>query len=482
MKLRCTALTLLVIALPSAASSQARRADATDADAHLAAINAIFARYTASGSPGCAVSVSRDGTTLLQRGYGLADLEQGIAITPQTAFYAASVSKQFTAAAIGLLVIRGQLSLDANVRDFVPEVPDYGTPITVRHLVHHTSGLRDYLNLSPMSGSPEDEPLSEADFLSMVSRQRGVNFAPGLKYSYSNTGYVLLSLIVRRVSGLSLREFSTKELFVPLGMTNTVFRDNHTALIPRRATAYDSIDGGFRVRVPGFDLVGDGGLFTTAEDLAKWDPTTLDRALNANGLAALMLTPGRLTSGETQFYAMGLNLGTYRGVPIVRHGGSYGGYRAEYAVIPSASLTIALLCNTRSAEPFALKNRILDVYLADRLGAVAAATATAPAAPVSSATSAVSNVKFDSHELIGDYFSNELDARWTIQPGSAGGIALRRRNLAPSALTASDAARLRFTLDATPLGVRFERDQSGRVTGFVIDANDITGIRFGKLP
>lgn len=194
MKLRCTALTLLVIALPSAASAQARTADATDADAQVAAVNAIFARYTTSGSPGCAVSITRDGTTLLQRGYGLADLEQGIAITPQTAFYAASVSKQFTAAAIGLLVIRGQLSLDANVRDFVPEVPDYGTPITVRHLVHHTSGLRDYLNLSPMSGSPEDEPLSEADFLSMVSRQRGVNFAPGLKYSYSNTGYVLLSL------------------------------------------------------------------------------------------------------------------------------------------------------------------------------------------------------------------------------------------------------------------------------------------------
>jgi len=453
--------------------------DANAAATQLAAVNAIFARYTASISPGCAVSVTRDGTTLLQRGYGMADLEQRVPITPQTAFYAASVSKQFTAAAIGLLVLRGQLSLDANVRDFVPEVPDYGTPITVRHLVHHTSGLRDYLTLSPMSGLPEDEPLSEADFLSMISHQRGVNFAPGFKYSYSNTGYVLLSLIVRKVSGLSLREFSTKELFVPLGMMNTVFREDHTALIPRRATAYDSGSGGFRVRVPGFDLIGDGGLFTTVADLTKWDPTTLDRVLNVQGLSAMMLTPGRLTSGETQFYAMGLNLGTYRGLPIVRHAGSYGGYRAEYAVVPSANLTVALLCNSRGAEPFTLKNKILDVYLADRLGAVASATAPSVAAnPVSSAAS---NVKFDIRELVGDYFSNELDARWTIQADSSGGIALRRRNLAPQALSASDAATLRFTMRGTSLNVRFERDKAGRVTGFTIDANDITGIRFERV-
>jgi CubicO group peptidase (beta-lactamase class C family) len=452
----------------------------TSSAAQQDAVNAIFADYASSGSPGCAVSVTRDGSTLFQRAYGLADIEQDVPITPQSAFYAASVSKQFTAAAIGLLVLRGQLSLDANVRDLVPEVPDYGTPITVRHLLHHTSGLRDYLSLSAISGAPEDAPLTESDFLATISRQRGLNFAPGTRYSYSNTGYVLLSLIVRQASGLSLREYATREIFMPLGMANTVFRDSHTTLIPRRATAYDTIDGGFRTRVPGFDLVGDGGLFTTAEDLAKWNPAALDRALDVPGLSALMVERGRLDSGETIDYAMGLNIGTYRGAPIVRHGGSYGGYRAAYAVVPSASTTVALLCNIRSAAPFAMTNRILDVYLGDRLAENAPAT---PAAvPASTAArSPISNPGFETRELLGDYFSAELDARWTIQPGATDGIALRRQNLAPMALSVIDTAQLHFTISDTPLALRFERDGSGHVTGFIADIDEISGIRFEKL-
>ena len=169
----------------------------------------------------------------------------------------------------------------------------------MRHLLHHTSGLRDYLSLQPIAGWPEDMLLTEGDFLALVSRQKGLNFAPGTKHLYSNTGYVLLSLIVRKVSGLSLREFAAKELFTPLGMTNTVFRDNHTTTVPRRATAYEPLaSGGFRTRVPGFDVAGDGGLFSTAEDLAKWDPTALDVALNAPGLSALMVTPGASRFGR----------------------------------------------------------------------------------------------------------------------------------------------------------------------------------------
>jgi CubicO group peptidase (beta-lactamase class C family) len=476
MRRRTTALVLLAVTIPATASAQTR----TAATAQQEAVNAIFAGYSSSGSPGCAVSVTRDGSTVFQRGYGLADIEQNVPITPQSAFYAASVSKQFTAAAIALLVLRGQLSLDANVRDFVPEVPDYGTKITVRHLLHHTSGLRDYLSLSAISGAPEDAPLTESDFLATISRQRALNFAPATKYSYSNTGYVLLSLIVRKVSGLSLREYATKEIFMPLGMTSTVFRDSHTTLIPRRATAYDTIDGAFRTRVPGFDLVGDGGLFTTAADLAKWNPMELDGALRAPGLSALMVERGRLASGDTIDYAMGLNIGTYRGAPIVRHGGSYGGYRAAYAVVPSASMTVALLCNIRSAAPFVMANRILDVYLGDRLAENAPATPAAVAASTA-ATSPVSNVRFEARDLLGDYFSAELDARWTIQPGISDGIALQRRNLAPMPLSVFDTAQLRFTMPDTPLALRFERDGSGRVTGFIVDIDEISGIRFEKL-
>lgn len=359
----------------------------------------------------------------------------------------------------------------------MPEVPDYGTPITVGHLLHHASGLRDYLTLQGIAGWPEDMLLTERDFLAMVSRQKGLNVAPGAKHLYSNTGYVLLSLIVQKVSGLSLREFAAKELFAPLGMTNTGFRDNHTTPVPRRATAYDSLaGGGYRTRVPGFDVVGDGGLFTTAEDLAKWNPTALDRALNAPGLSALMVERGRLTSGEAVNYAMGLQFDTYRGLSIVRHGGTYGGYRAEFSIVPSANMTVALLCNVRSAVPYTLKNGILDAYLGDQLAPVPAATI-----PGGSVGSLLSSPLLKIGDLPGAYFSEELDVRWTVLPGATSGIALQRRNLPPIELASRDAAKTRFTAVGAPLEVRFERDASGRVTGFVIESGDISGIRFVKL-
>lgn len=476
----CAPTVLCLVAL-AATAHLAAQAPSTGARPSLEAqhrkVHDLLSPFEAPGSPGCAVSVTRNDAPLFIGGYGLADLEQRLDITPQTAFYAASVSKQFTAASIGLLVLRGQLSLATHVRDLVPEVPDYGVPITVGHLLHHTSGLRDYLTLQAIAGWPEDMLLTERDFLAMVSRQKGLNFSPGTRYLYSNTGYVLLSLIVRKVSGLSLREFTAKELFAPLGMTQTVFRDNHTTPVVQRATAYGPVDGGgFRVRVPGFDVVGDGGLFTTVEDLAKWNPTALDRALHAPGLSALMVERGRLTSGETIHYAMGLNASTYRGLPLVRHGGSYGGYRAEFTVVPSANMTIALLCNVSSAAPVVLSQRIMDVYLSEQL---------APAAPVAvpggSVGSGLSGILREIGDLPGAYFSDELDVRWTIQPGPTHGIALQRRNLPSIELASRDAAKTRFTGVGTPLEVRFERDVSGRVSGFVIDSGDITGIRFVKL-
>ena len=470
-----------LITTTTSLSAQSRGArSATQPDTQQQAVGALFAAFESPGSPGCAVSVTRGGSTLFSAGYGLADIEQGAAITPRTAFYAASVSKQFTAASIALLVLRGQLSLDANVRDFVPELPDYGTPITVRHLLHHTSGLRDYLSLLPIAGWPEDVLLSEGDFLALVSRQKGLNFAPGSKHLYSNTGYALLSLIVRKVAGLSLREFAAKELFAPLGMTGTVFRDNHTTPVPRRATAYEPLaNGGFRTRLPGFDVVGDGGLFTTAEDLAKWNPTALDGALKTPGLSALMITPGRLASGDTLIYATGLYFDIYRGLPIVRHGGTYAGYRAEFAVVPSADMTIAILCNIRTAEPYVLKNRIIDVYLGDRLATPTPAAAAAPlSVPRQPAGPSLLKAVGD---LPGIYFSEELDVRWTILRVATNGIALQRLSLPPMALAARDTAGTRFTVIGALPEVRFERDASGNVTGFILDTGDITGIQFVKL-
>ena len=475
---------VLCVGISAAMSSLSAQSNGTRSDSSLdanqQAVSALFDVFKTPMSPGCAVSITRDGATVFSAGYGVADIEHGIAITPRTAFYAASVSKQFTAAAIGLLALRGQLVLDASVRDFVPEVPDYGTPITVRQLLQHTSGLRDFLALQPLAGWPEDMGVTEEDFLALVHRQKGLSFAPGTKHLYSNTGYVLLSLIVRKVSGRSLREFAAQELFAPLGMTNTGFRDNHTAPIPRRATAYDSLASGrFRTRLPGFDVVGDGGLFTTVEDLAKWNPTMLDGALHAPGLSALMLTPGTLITGDTLEYSMGLYRSTYRGVPIVRHGGINGGYRAEFRVIPSARMTTAVLCNNRAAEPYTLANRIMDVYVGDRLAVPTTTTAAAAAPRVLATTTPTRPV--NASDLVGNYFSEELDIRWTILPSAPSGIALRRRNLSPISLASRDTTETHFTVLGTTAAVRFERNTVGRVTGFVVDAGDITNIRFVKL-
>src|SRR5687767_11095129 len=220
--LYASALALVLIAPPVGAQS----------------VDSIFAPYDNRQSPGCAVSAIDGDRTLVLKGFGMASLEHDLPITPQSAFYAASVSKQFTAFAVALLAQQGKLTLDDDVRKWLPEVPNFGKTITVRHLIHHTSGLRDYFGLLGMTVWPSDGPVTEARFLHLVSRQKTLNFEPGTRHLYSNTGYVLLSILVQRVSGKSLREFSDEAMFGPLGMTNSHFRDDHTTLVKNRAFAY----------------------------------------------------------------------------------------------------------------------------------------------------------------------------------------------------------------------------------------------------
>src|SRR5688500_6600267 len=201
-------------------------------------IDTIFAAYDNRQSPGCAVSAVDGDRTLVLKGFGMASLEHDLPITSQSAFYAASVSKQFTAFSVALLAQQGKLSLDDDVRKWLAEVPNFGKTITVRHLIHHTSGLRDYFGLLGMTGWPGDGPLTEAQFLDLVGRQKALNFEPGGRHLYSNTGYVLLSILVKRVSGQSLREFADASIFKPLGMNSTTFRDDHAMLVKNRAFAY----------------------------------------------------------------------------------------------------------------------------------------------------------------------------------------------------------------------------------------------------
>jgi CubicO group peptidase (beta-lactamase class C family) len=378
-----------------------------------ARIDSIFARFDRRDAPGCAVAVSRAGTPLHLRGYGMADLENDVPITPATSFYLASVSKQFAAYSVILLARDGTLSLDDEVRKFIPELPDfrprYATPITLRHLLNHTSGLRDYFALLSLSGWPGDGPVTEQDFLQLVGRQRTLNFAPGTRHLYSNTGYVLLSIVVKRASGKPLREFAAERIFAPLGMTSTVVRDDHTMLVKRRAPAYvPTRSGGWELSVPGFDVVGDGGIYSTAEDLVKWHANFLEPRAGDRAALALLEQRGVLMSGDTIPYAAGLSHGRTRGLATVSHGGAYGGYRTMSLRFPQQQLAVAVLCNNGSANASQLAQRVAEAQLGQEMTPITASVAPTAA----SATPTLSDAQL--MRYAGLYWDEQSEARLTI--------------------------------------------------------------------
>ena len=364
---RALALSLLV------AAAFASRVGAQPGTNPRPAVDAVFASIDAA-SPGCAVGVGERGTLTYARGFGLADVEHAIPIRPSTPFYIASTSKQLTAFAIVLLARDGRLGLDDDVRRYIPELANFGPTITIRHLLHHTSGLRDYFDLLGGRGWPFDGTLTEEEFLRLVGRQRELNFPPGSQHLYSNTGYVLLSLIVQRVRGQSLRQFALERVFAPLGMTRSTFRDDHRMLVTDRALAYEMIPGNaLRLSVPQFDVVGDGGVYASVEDLVRWAGNAYTpRAGDARDWATLT-TRGVLTSGDTIPYALGITHGTWGGRATLAHGGAFGGYRAELLRVPEAQLDVAVLCNFAGADPSGYARRVVDAILPPRTVAATSA-------------------------------------------------------------------------------------------------------------
>ncbi|NIM49557.1 MAG: serine hydrolase [Gemmatimonadales bacterium] len=333
-------------------------------------VEAVFAEWDKPDSPGCAVAVIRDGKIVYEDGYGMANLEHGVAITPRTVFYAGSVSKQFVAMSIALLAEQGALSFDDDIRRYLPEIPEYDQPITIRHLVHHTSGLRDYLTLSSLAGRDYAGGLLEQEVIDLVARQRELNFQPGERYLYSNSGYFLLAEIVRRASGMSLREFAEEHIFKPLGMNESHFHDDNTHVVPNRADGYSRRDdGSWGAMTMRFALVGSGGLYTTVEDLFRWDQNFYHNRLGTGGQALIdtTLTRGVLNNGNELDYAFAISLGEYRGRPTVSHGGALGGYRAHLVRFPEQRFSVAMLCNLANVNPGSLANQIADAYLADQL-------------------------------------------------------------------------------------------------------------------
>jgi CubicO group peptidase (beta-lactamase class C family) len=347
-------------------------------------VRAIFAEFDRPTSPGCTVAVYQGDQIVHRSAYGMANLDHDIKLTPSSIFHVASVSKQFAATAILLLAQDGKLSIDDEVRKYVPELPDFGRRITIRHLANHTSGIRDQWDLLGLAGWRYSRDLiTDDDVLSLLSRQKDLNFSPGERHLYSNSGYTLMAVIVSRVSGQSFREFTTKRIFEPLGMTNTHFRDRFNEVVKNQAYGYARDGDVYRLSVTNFDTAGATSLLTTVEDLSKWHANFDRHTVGGAALQQGLLERGVLSDGKRIDYAFGITHGTYRGVATVGHGGADAGYRSAFVRFPEQRLGVACLCNLASANPTELAQRVADVYLPANLPPRATApTADQPEVPL----------------------------------------------------------------------------------------------------
>lgn len=473
---------LAVIALAIAASSPARLA----ADQATDKVDKLFAAWDKTTSPGAALAVIKDGKIVYERGYGMARLENGAINKPDTVFDIGSVSKQFTAACAAILIREGKLRLEDDIRKYLPEMPAYDRPITVDHLLHHTSGLRNYCDLLDLAGFREDaDSPTVAVALEIIRRQKGLNHRPGEEYLYTNSGFFLLGQIIERVSGKSLNEFAQERIFRPLGMTKTLFLDDHNRIVKDRATGYVDGKGGLRVCMSNWEQTGDGSVCTTVRDLYLWDQALYTNALGQDVMDRLQ-TRGALNSGMTIDYAWGLYISAYKGLKIVRHSGSWAGFRAPMVRFPEQRFSVIVLANLESISPSALAYSIADIYLAGLLkeppeeepgqgeaGAAAKGGSEVTVAPFKAPIPA------ELSAYAGTYVGEELlDARYIIAVAKDG-LVLKTRTEPQAALKAL--APDKFMAPGSDLTIEFMRDRRGKVTGFELGLDRAVGILFKRV-
>ncbi|MET0754465.1 MAG: serine hydrolase domain-containing protein [Pyrinomonadaceae bacterium] len=331
-------------------------------------VDAFLAQWDKNDMPGCAVGVIKDGKLVYKRAFGMANLDYDVPNTPTTLFNLASASKPFTAMSIALLAQQGKLSLDDDIRKYLPEIPKYAETITIRHLLHHTSGIREYQALIFFGGQSPDNALSDKTVLNMLARQKNLSFKPGSKHQYSNSNYHLLGIIVGRVSGKSLRAFAEENIFKPLGMKNTMFFDNRFEVVKNRASGYRvGSDKSIRARSSLFDLVGGGGVLTTIEDLYLWAQNFYEPKIGNKELIAQMTTPGTLTGGEKMDYAFGVWRQQYKGLTVIKHSGNMTGFRAQIVSFPEQKFTVIALSNNSAIYPSEIVQKLADIYLEGQL-------------------------------------------------------------------------------------------------------------------
>lgn len=438
----------------------------------LPAVDALFAEWNRPDSPGAALAIIHEGKVVYQQGYGAANLEYNIPITPATVFHVASVSKQFTAAAVALLAREGKLSLDDEIHTHLPELADFGYPITIRHLIHHTSGLRDQWELLMMAGWRMDDVITHGHIMEIVKRQRALNFPPGTEFMYCNTGYTLMAEIVRRVTGQGLRQFANDRIFRPLGMTSTLFFDDHEEIVPGRAYSYRPDREGLKKSVLSYANVGATSLFTTVGDLAKWLLNFEKPVVGDDEFIRQLQEPYVLTGGQSCNYAFGLMCKNHRGVPFIGHMGADAGFRTVALRFPKQRLGVVVLSNLASFAPETVALKVAEAYLGD----AAEWGPAAPPPPAPPAPAAPIEVREEELQAFaGAYYSEELDITYVITVHD-GELRLSGRRLEEVTLVPVGADRFREKMFAF-LTVTFIREGEA-VTGLELDTNRIRRLRF----
>ena len=449
------------------------------ADETTAKVDKLFAPWDKATTPGLALAVIRDGKIIYERGYGMAKLEDGIVNTPDKVFDIGSVSKQFTATCVAMLIREGKVGLDDDICKYLPEMPAYEKPVTVSHLLHHTSGLRDYNALLSLAGfRPESDSPTVEEAYEVICRQKKLNYPPGEEYSYTNTGFFLLSQIVERVSGKSLNTFAQERIFKPLSMTKTLFQDDHTQIIKDRATGYEQGKNGYAISMSNWDETGDGNVYTTVRDLFLWDQAFYSNTLGKD-LMDMLHTQGVLNSGKKIDYALGLVVREYKGLKVVEHGGAWVGFRAAIVRFPEQKFSVVILANLDAINPSGLAFRVADLYLADLIKAPAKVEAKkTPTASVPKAEPVKTLSAAELKEYAGTYVSEELlDVRYKLSVEKDALLA-EMRTLEPAPLKSM--APDRFMLPGFGMNIEFVRGADGKVSGFTVSVGRAAGIAFSR--
>jgi CubicO group peptidase (beta-lactamase class C family) len=451
--------------------------------AHNPHVDRIFAKWDKRGSPGMSLAVSQAGQIVYCRGYGTADLGRNIPNEPSTVFHAASLSKQFTAMAIMLLVEKGKLLLSDDVHAFIPQLSPAIPKITIAEMLHHISGIRDQWTLATMAGwrlSPDLITLEDV-LDTLVARMRTLNFRPGSDFSYSNTPYTLASVIVQKLSGMPLAEFCKEHIFTPLGMKDTTIIETHGQIVRNRAYGYQEVGSGFQIMMPNFDLTGPTNLQTTVEDLLRWEQNFDSRTVGGDVALSAMQT----TTSASPIYGLGLYIEKDNGLHIVEHDGRDAGYRSHLIRFPKQQLAIALLCNIALQEDstWTLVRDVAAVFLEKAVAMPRSRTAARPVTHRPAASSRQAPLA----DYVGRYYSDEIGSTYIVSPNGSKSIVLRRWKYDPTKLVAAGTDTFHmtnFSVMLQDVKVTFHRDTGGRVNGFSMDdigGGRLTDFRFTKV-